>query len=145
MWPMPPSHSACVCPAKPRGLSMRDSARDPPRMSELEGLLGLSHPASSSHNTRGSEVTQLVHQPAPDPQPPRDPPSPLSLPQWLSPAGVTNPGSICPHIASQMLRRWGLQQRKGLFARQPSNETGEQVANPPPRRQGTGVFIGLNL
>ena len=85
-----------------------------PRMSELEGLLGLSHLASSFNNTRGSEVTQLARQPAPDSQPPRDPPSPLSPPQWLSPAGVTNPGSICPHIASQMLRQWGLQQRKGL-------------------------------
>lgn len=35
-----------------------------------------------------------------------------------------------------------LQQRKGLFLRLPSKETGEQVSNLPPQKWGLGTFMG---
>lgn len=36
-----------------------------------------------------------------------------------------------------MLRHGGLQLRKGLFTKQPSEEMGEQVSDPSPGRGGT--------
>ena len=42
---------------------------------------------------------------------------------------LTKPGPLAWHAASQMLRQKGLQQRKDLFMRQPSEEMGEQTSN----------------
>ena len=41
-------------------------------------------------------------------------------------------------------RRQGLQQRKSLFTRQPSEETGESVSDPPPQRQGAWDIYGIS-
>lgn len=49
---------------------------------------------------------------------------------------VTGPGPLAQHATSQMLRGQGLQLRKTLFLRQPSEETGERVSGLPARRQG---------
>lgn len=59
--------------------------------------------------------------------------------------GVVNkPGSFALSClaASQILRHWGLQQRKSLFARQPSKETEEQVSYLPPQRWGAWGIYG---
>lgn len=40
-----------------------------------------------------------------------------------------------------MPRQGGLQQRKGLFTRQPREETGEKISDPPPRMQGLRIFM----
>ena len=50
---------------------------------------------------------------------------------------VTEPGSFARHTASQKLRCWGLQQRKGLFTSQPSKEMEKQNSNWPPWRCGS--------
>lgn len=34
-----------------------------------------------------------------------------------------------------------MQQRKGLFTRQPREETGEKISDPPPRMQGLRIFM----
>ena len=54
---------------------------------------------------------------------------------------VTEPGLFAWVQQDKMLRCGGLQQREGLFPRQPSVETGETVSDAP-GRQGAGVFIG---
>ena len=67
---------------------------------------------------------------------------PSGLPSW------TCPRQICYQLRfvlpdaqqAKTRRRRGLQQRETLFARQPSEETGEQISNPPPRGHGLGVF-----
>ena len=56
---------------------------------------------------------------------------------------VTKPGSLAWHAASQMLRQKGLQQRKDLFTRQPSEEMGEQISNLPSWRWEGRVFWRL--
>lgn len=46
---------------------------------------------------------------------------------------------------AKMLRLWCLQQRKGLFSRQPSKRLGEKTSNPPPERQGAlGIYRVMN-
>ena len=45
---------------------------------------------------------------------------------------VTELGLFALCEASQKLKHQGLQQRKGLFMKQASEEMGEQISNPPP-------------
>lgn len=59
--------------------------------------------------------------------------------------GVTESHSFAQLTASQMLRCQGLQQRKDLLTRQPSEETGEQVPNPLPQRWGTRGIYAIKL
>ena len=55
---------------------------------------------------------------------------------------VTEPGSFDQFAVSQTLRRQDLQQREGLFTRQPSEEKGEQSHIRLPKGQGLEIFMG---
>ena len=52
-------------------------------------------------------------------------------------------GSFVQCAASQMLRCWSVPQRKCLFTRQPSEETGEQISYLPPWRRGAWDIYGI--
>ena len=52
-------------------------------------------------------------------------------PGWCA-VFVTEPGSLCPNFAAKMLGCQSLEQREGLFTRQPSEETGEEISDLPP-------------
>ena len=53
------------------------------------------------------------------------------------------PNKVCLSHAQQAktLRHGSLQQRQDLFIRQPSEEMGKQISNPPPCRQRAEVFM----
>lgn len=57
---------------------------------------------------------------------------------------ITEPDLFCPTQQGKTLRHWGLHQRASLFARQPSEETGEQISHSPPWRQGAWGVYGIN-
>ena len=56
---------------------------------------------------------------------------PISSPCHTDNAFVTKPDLFAQNMASQMLRHRGLQQKNNSLTRQPSQETGEQISDPP--------------
>ena len=56
---------------------------------------------------------------------------------------TTKPGLFTNCTANQTLRCQDWQQRRGLFMRQPSKETGEWIQNLPLRRQGARDIHGI--
>ena len=57
--------------------------------------------------------------------------------------GFAEPGPFAQCTANQILRQRGLQPRKSLFTRQPSEVIGEQVSDLPPRRWGAWDIYGI--
>lgn len=55
---------------------------------------------------------------------------------------LTKPGSFAIYAANQMLRHWGLQQRKGLFSRQSSEEISLRSTS---QKVGTLFIYGIKL
>lgn len=55
---------------------------------------------------------------------------------------ITNPGLFC--TANQNVETESSAAKQGLMARQPSEETAEQVSNLPPRRQRLSISDVMN-